>query len=521
MDLLSISEMVAREQQAFQKGLTSLALMEAAGEALATRITRNYPKIDRFAIFVGKGNNGGDGLVVAHHLAEAGKQVKVVLTAPPENLGEVPAGRLERLRAVGPDHLEILSWKEDFTFPGADTVAVDALLGVQARGKLRDPLAQVVKALNAARERNFFRTVALDLPTGLAAFAEQSAPGDRDDAVVADLTLAVGFAKELLVREALAGWVGRLEIVRWSAEKFESGGRQVLIGPELTRLLPRRSALSHKNDFGKLALVAGSAGFTGAAGLCTQAAQAMGAGLLSVVTHADVSGIVAAQAPHEAMVSGWPDPGRGEIPEPVAQATALVIGPGLGRSKDALEMLRAVLGIGCPTLIDADGLTLLSENLDLLKSAKGPLLLTPHPGEMSRLIGRKFQPDDRETVAREFVEQHGVALVLKGTRTLVTGPGEPMFINTTGNPGLSTGGSGDTLSGMLGALLAQGLAPIAAARFGVWLHGHSADLVLAERGCEEGMTPTMLSARLGAALVSQRSQAVGGPGLLERARELL
>jgi NAD(P)H-hydrate epimerase len=140
---------------------------------------------------------------------------------------------------------------------------------------------------------------------------------------------------------------------------------------------------------------------------------------------------------------------------------------------------------------------------------------------MGRLIGRKFGPDEREAVARDFAEQHRVTLVLKGTRTLVTAPGRPLYINTTGNPGLSTGGSGDTLSGLLGALLAQGLAPLDAARLGVWLHGHAADLVLAARGCEEGLLPTILSAHLGAALVSLRAQALPAPGLLERAGNFL
>jgi NAD(P)H-hydrate epimerase len=362
----------------------------------------------------------------------------------------------------------------------------------------------VVARLNAARAANFFRVVALDLPSGLAALADEAAPEERDRAVVADVTLAVGFAKTPLVREALARWVGRLEVVPWSREPGASGPRQISLESELAGLLPRRSALAHKNDFGRLAIVAGSPGFTGAAGLCAQAAQAVA--------------IVASQAPHEAMVSGWADDGK--IPEPVAGASAIAIGPGLGRDAKALQMLRAVLGVGCPAVVDADALTLLSENMGLIREAKGPLLLTPHPGEMGRLIGRKFSADERETVARDFAGKHGVTLVLKGTRTLVAAPGRPLVVNTTGNAGLSTGGSGDTLTGMLGALLAQKLSPYDAARLGVWLHGHAADLVLAERGCEEGLTPTMLSAHLGVALVSLRDRAVAAPGLVERAREL-
>jgi NAD(P)H-hydrate epimerase len=215
------------------------------------------------------------------------------------------------------------------------------------------------------------------------------------------------------------------------------------------------------------------------------------------------------------MVSGWDD--LDATPKVIEGASAIVIGPGLGTSTDTEKMLEAVLAIGCPVLIDADGLNVLAKNLDLLKTAKGTVLLTPHTGEMARLIGRKFIPDEREAVAREFVEKHNFTLVLKGTRTLITAPGKQLFINTTGNPGLSTGGSGDTLSGILGALLAQGLPPLDAARLGVWLHGHAADLALADRSCEEGLTPTILSAHLSPALVSLRAQAIPR-GLIESSR---
>jgi NAD(P)H-hydrate epimerase len=515
MDVLSIREMVRREEEVFRTGVTARALMEAAGAAMAERIAANFSSARHFVVFVGKGNNGGDGLVVARRLAGTNKKVVVVLAAPEDQLGDLPRSRLDLLRRNSPA-IDIRAWDECFRFPGSDAVVIDALLGVQAKGELRGTLAAIVARINAARAANFFRVVALDLPTGLAAYEDQAAPTNRDAAVTADLTLAVGFAKELLCREPLAAWVGRLEVVPWSAEKFTSAPRQVLVGHELAGLLPRRSALSFKNDFGRVAIVAGSPGFTGAAGLCTQAALAMGAGLLCVVTHPDSCDVVAAQAPHEAMVSAWSEAHL----DVVEKASAIAIGPGLGTGKETLRMLRTVLKIGCPVLIDADALTVLAKNLDLLEEAKGPVLLTPHPGEMGRLLGRKFGPEERETVAREFTDRHDVTLVLKGTRTLVTARGRPLFFNTTGNPGLATGGSGDTLSGLLVALLGQRLSPLDAARLGVWLHGLAADLVLAERGCEEGLTPTQLSARLGDALVSLRGLAVGAPGLLERAKNL-
>jgi NAD(P)H-hydrate epimerase len=518
MDILSQVEMIARENEAFRSGVTAKALMEAAGEAMAGRIIALYPHAQEFLVLVGKGNNGGDGFVVARHLVLSGRHVRVVLTASEGEPGTLPAVVLESLRQSAPD-LRIELWRDDFPFPGSDGVVIDALLGVQARGVLRGTLAGIVSELNAARAKNFFRTIALDLPSGLAAYEVGDAPLDRNAAVVADVTIAVGFAKVALSRESLAPWVGRLDVVPWSSVVAEPMPRQILVGHELTGLLPRRNALSHKNNFGSLAIVAGSPGFTGAPVLCAQAAQSMGVGLLSVVTRADAYEVVAAQAPPEAMVSGWPE--NDEVPAVVRNASAIVIGPGLGADQETVKLLNAVLSLGYPLLIDADGLNALAQNPDLLHEAKGPVVLTPHPGEMTRLIGRKFSLDEREAAARAFTDRYNVTLVLKGTRTLIVARGEPIFINTTGNPGLSTGGSGDTLSGVIGALLTQGLKPMDAARLGVWLHGHAADLILGERGCEEGITPTMVSAHLGAALVSLRAQAVAAPGLLERAKDYL
>ena len=516
MDVLSSKEMIARENQAFESGITAAALMNAAGKAMAERIAAIYPKAKKILVLVGKGNNGGDGLVVGRHLAQAEKEVRVVLTAPADKLGELPHAQLARLRKECP-RVEILAWSDDLEFPCSDGLVIDALLGIQAKGALRSPLAEVVVKLNAARNARFFRTIALDLPTGLSAFEEGTAPDDSDAAVIADVTIAVGFAKDALVRESLSRWVGRLEVVPWSNAGPSKTQRQALIPSELAHLLPRRSAFSYKGDFGKLAIVAGSRGFTGAAILCAQAAQGIGVGLLSISTHEDAASIIAAHAPPEAMVSGWKN--INDIPEVIAKASAIVLGPGLGTGPDTEKMLSAAITVGSPLLIDADGLNVLAKNLGLLQNAKGPVLLTPHVGEMARLIGRKFNPDERESVARHFVEKHNITVVLKGTRTLITSPGQPFFFNTTGNPGLSTGGSGDTLSGMIGGLLVQGLSPIDAARLGVWLGGHAADLILAERGCEEGLTPTMLSAHLGAALVSLRAQAVTSPGLIESPRE--
>ena len=517
MDAVSLKEMVVRETEVFHAGISAANLMEAAGEAMAHRIMDLYPQARHFLVLVGKGNNGGDGLVVARTLCETGRFVRVVLTTPEDTLGDLPRAQLDILRGPFPN-IQVVDWNDHIEFPDSDGVVIEALLGIQARGVLHGTLAGVIAKLNTAHAERFFRTVALDLPAGLAAYEEGHAPQHRDDVVVADVTIAVGYAKEVLCREALSAWVGRIEVVRWNNEVFSCTARRVLTGFELASLFPRRNALSHKGDFGRLVIIAGSPGFTGAPVLCAQAALAMGAGLLSIVTRPESVQTVAAQSPHEAMVSAWPD--ENTVPEVVRNATAIVIGPGLGVDARAITMLRAVLSIGCPVLIDADGLNTLAQNLQLLQEASGPVLLTPHPGEMSRLIGCKFSPDERERVTSSFTDHYDVTVVLKGTRTLVTASNQPFFFNTTGNPGLSIGGSGDTLSGIIGALLAQRLVPLDAARLGVWLHGHAADLLLAQRGCEEGMTPTLLSAHLGAAIVSLRNQASPPEGLIERAKTM-
>jgi len=517
MDVLTIKEMLAREEEAFRSGITAAALMEAAGHAMGRRILELYPQANDFLVLVGKGNNGGDGLVVARHLLRKARNVHLVLTAPEDELGPLPIAQLAKHRAEFPN-AGVMPWSAEVPFPGSRGVVIDALLGVQARGPLRGNLAEVVAAMNAAREKRFFRTVALDLPSGLSAYEDAPAPKERNAAVIADVTIAVGFAKTVLVREALAGWVGRLEVVAWSSEAEAASKRQILVGGELAHLLPRRGALSFKNTFGRLTIVAGSRGFTGAPVLCAHGAQGIGAGLLSIVTQDDVAEIVATTAPPEAMVSGWTN--LDETPDVVKNATAIVIGPGLGVSVDSKKMLQSVLAVGCPVLIDADGLNVLAKDFMPLRESSAEVVVTPHVGEMARLLGPKFSPDERERRAREFCECYeSVTLVLKGTRTLVTSVGCPLYYNTTGNPGLATGGSGDTLSGIIGGLLAQGLKPLEAARLGVWIHGHAADLILAERETEEGLTPTMLAKGLGAAIASLRAQAVGQPGLLERSRE--
>lgn len=266
-------------------------------------------------------------------------------------------------------------------------------------------------------------------------------------------------------------------------------------------LLPRRDRNAHKGDFGRVLIVAGSVGYTGAPVLAANAALRTGAGLIFVGTPEAVYPIVA-QKLDEPMVFPLPCDGEGRlntraVPELVKRlesCDACLVGPGLGRSPAILDVVAAVLShAACPVILDADGINCLEGNIDVLGQAKGPVILTPHDGEFRRLGGDPA-PDKRYESARALARRWGVTVLLKGHRTLSVGPDE-LYLNPTGNPGMATGGSGDVLAGILLALLGQGLPPAKAAAAAAWLHGAVGDYC-AEAWGERGMTPTDMIANL-------------------------
>lgn len=491
MKIVSTAELVGCEQSVITAGTTAADLMERAGRGMAEWIQSEFPAAREALVVAGKGNNGGDGFVVARYLAAAGWTIRVVLAEGEKALRDLPKRQWQRLSAEYPAVMSHARLHETL-FPGADGVVIDALLGVGGDGPLRPQMASMVAAMNAARAERFFRTVALDVPSGL--------PGDPEYAVIADLTITVGAVKDFLVREDYSGRVGRIATVPLFEDKFGAKD-ELLTADDLRGLLPRRSAYSHKNKYGRAVIVGGSIGFVGAPILAANAALRTGAGLTTLFVPKPIYPIAAAKAPAELMVQ--PLVGGAGLEESLESAQSVAVGPGLGTDAAAQRTLALVLKKSVvPTVIDADALTLLAS---LFKTAKAPLVLTPHPGEMRRLLGREFSVQERPAVARELSEKWNVVVVLKGTRTIVAVPGAPLYFNSTGNAGLATGGSGDTLTGILAALLAQGLTPANAARLGVWLHGRAADIALRERGCEEGLLPSDVCAALGRAIVSLRA----------------
>ena len=478
--------MRALEEAAFARGASPEALMEEAGRHCAQAVLELHAGPGTCLVVFGKGNNGGDALVAARHLSEAGWKTHLVPAFPEESWGELPrrkfaeAGLCEQhppgvrsLAGVRPD------------------VILDGLLGIGSQGPLREPLAGMVRAVNALRAGSAAEVFSIDLPTGL----------ESGESVVADFTLTIGACKAQLVADWAAAFVGRLVLLPLGALPLHPSLDQLATPLTLAPLLRRRSFDTHKGQCGRVAIVAGSLGLTGAARMCSEACVRGGAGLITLYVPHEAYAIVAASTAPEVMVHGVKS--YFEVLE--AKHDVLAIGPGLGQSRRA-EVLSLMRETKVPAVIDADALNLLATDLPLLSSHPAPRLLTPHPREMARLdpsAGAK----PRAQAARDFVGQYPVTLLLKGSRTVIAEAGRPLSYNSTGNPGMATGGMGDLLTGVCAALAGQGIALYDCARLGAWVCGRAAELALTAGGeSEESLTPVDLLAQLGGAFRALRAR---------------
>ncbi len=478
--LLTAEEMRAQEAAAERAGVSAGELMERAGRALADEALRLAAPEGRFAVLCGPGNNGGDGLVAARHLAHAGRQVLVVLVAEPTALKAESRASLEALQAMGGSAAGAVG---DFA-PRPGDVAVDALLGTGLNRAPDGALADAIHTLWKWRAVGV-RVLAADLPSGLA--SDTGVP--FRPAVQADATVAFGALKVGEALEPGASLCGDVYVADIGLAP-EDAPVTLLEEEDARGWLPERRADSHKGTYGHLLVVAGSRGKSGAAALAGLASLRSGVGLCTVATPDDALDEVLAHAP-ELMGVALDDekplgPMHLEALLEVAEGKdALVLGPGIARGKKTHQLIAELLErFPGPVVLDADALNALAGRLEVLRSAQGPLVLTPHPGEMARLSGLSVAEiqADRVTVARDFARAHRVVLVLKGARTVVALPDGRARVNPTGNPGMATGGAGDVLSGVCGALLAQGLAPADAASVAVYAHGLAGDLEQEWRG---------------------------------------
>jgi hydroxyethylthiazole kinase-like uncharacterized protein yjeF len=476
--------MRATEEAAFARGVHVETLMDQAGAGVARAVRQFFSRPETCLVFAGKGHNGGDALVAAAHLKRSGWKIEVRLPFAEGDCSELTR---KKLRALGEAEGGNSS---NATNLGPHLIVLDGLLGTGAKSFLREPIRAAAREINRLRrEQNAF-VFAVDLPTGLDANTGET---DPEDSVIADFTVTIGFAKHGLIVDSALDFVGRLVVVPLADLVPEEGAPNELAATahSLSALLPRRKFSAYKNQFGRIGVVAGSKGFVGAALMTTGGALRGGAGLVEVFVPEEIYEIVAAAAPVEAMVK----PVRSYKNLLEEKIDIWAVGPGLGKSR-AAEVLNLIERTEQPMVLDADGLNILAEKIDTLKRCHGPRLLTPHPGEMSRLfdVGKM----SRAGIARNFCDQFPVALLFKGSRTIVGERGKPLSYNTTGNPGMASGGMGDILTGVCAGLLGQKLSLYDAARVGAWACGRAAELSIFPGGAsEESLLATDVLDRLG------------------------
>jgi len=486
--VVTAAEMRALDRWTIEHRTPGPELMERAGRGAAEFLRRRWRRMGGpVVVCCGKGNNGGDGLVLARHLRRARIGVEVWLVAPTSAVGGDAAGMLERWRGATftvetPGQVDALARRI-----ARAGVVVDALLGTGLNTPVDGVLGAVIDAINAAGRP----VLAIDLPSGLSSDSGQ--PLGR--AVRATATATFAFPKVGQVIYPGVDLCGALEVVDIGIpqDAVTAVGPQIrlLEAAEVGSLLPRRPRDAHKGSFGHVLVIAGSRGKTGASLLATSAAARAGAGLTTLAAAGALLPVLEGHV-REIMTEPLPDgpdgtaalgdgaaverllPGRG----------AIVCGPGLGLAEGTRALVAHVVRRArAPLVLDADGLNAVAGTA-LLRERPGPTVVTPHPGEMARLLGCSTGDvqTDRLHAARRFAAEHGVITVLKGARTVIATPDGRTAISPTGNPGMASGGMGDVLSGIVGGLLAQGLDALAAASLGVFAHGAAADAIVARRG---------------------------------------
>ncbi|WP_035611215.1 bifunctional ADP-dependent NAD(P)H-hydrate dehydratase/NAD(P)H-hydrate epimerase [Haloferula sp. BvORR071] len=467
MSFVTGAAMRSLEEAAFARGITAEHLMDLAGEGIARRLAGQFPQPGTAVAYVGKGNNGGDALVALRHLRAQDWQVAVRAAWPEPEWGELPR---KKLRELGLAPVRAADLSVPWSGP---LVLLDGLLGIGAKGgSLREPLATLAREMEDWRENRGAIIAAMDLPSGL------DADTGEGDAVTADLTLMVGAPKRGMAMENGVRRSGRVILVPLEDLPLTEDPDLALFCPEaFPGLLTPRPHDFHKGDSGRVGILAGSPGMTGAAVLCASAALHAGAGLVSLHVEENFLPHLAAAMPPEVMIRASANPVQEAFD---AGHDALVIGPGIGNAGRSYQstLLSRLERSTQPAILDADALNLLaiSGRLELLRKEH---VITPHPGEFKRLAP-ELAGMERVEAVKAFTERHACTLLLKGARTLVGKPGEAVRFNPTGHAGMASGGQGDVLSGVIGALLGQGLAGVDAAALGAWLCGRAAELCMAD-----------------------------------------
>lgn len=496
MKVVTAQEMREIDRVAIEEyGIPGLVLMERAGLAVAAKFRELYPS-KRALVLCGGGNNGGDGFVAARELFNRGFAVSVLVLAKKNSLSPGCAAQYRIAQKLGVP----VDFRTSVTARDLHGAAViDAVFGTGLSRPAGKELAGVFALVNNSDAP----VISVDMPSGISADTGEV----LGDAVMADCTVTFGLPKRGQLLYPGAEYAGRLcvEDIGFPSRLLTADGLKVNLAckERVARLIAPRARNSHKGDYGHVLVVAGSRGKTGAALMTAQACLGAGAGLVTIGVPESLLDVFQGRTTEE-MTLPLPDDGRGMLSAKALnvilgfashKADILAIGPGIGVSSDTEDILTGLIQSSTVSMVvDADGLNALGSavNTDrelraVLERAKSPLVFTPHPGEMARLLKKKgtgIQDVERDRIdtAASFARETGVCLVLKGVPTVVAMPEGDIVLNTTGNPGMATAGSGDVLTGIIASLLGQGLDPAAASVAGVYLHGLSGDCAAAAKG---------------------------------------
>ncbi len=500
MKVLTTLQMRMAESAANTNGTSYLRLMENAGAACARAIREEYEitteKPKQITVVCGRGNNGGDGYVIARKFSELGCKVTVIMAggSPHTEHANEMFLRVEKM----PVNMITFDTNKSSALDAllkADVI-VEAVFGIGLTRDVTDIYAELFRYINSSSAK----TVSIDVPGGLNADTGEI----MGEAVKADMTVAVCVAKPCHVLLPGSKYCGKVKVVsigiteqeqRISGEPyFYSIDKETAIN-----ILPKRNPISNKGDYGHVLSICGSKGMAGAAVLASIGAVRGGAGLVTAAFPECAYSAIASKItsplllPLKSNENGFFSADSAEkIKAAMKKATAVLIGCGLGVNRDTAFILAEVIkSADVPIVIDADGINIISHNINVLKAAKVPIILTPHPGEMSRLSGMSVKQiqSDRIQTAGEFAKKYNVTVVLKGANTVVATPNEKsVFINTTGNAGMSKGGSGDLLAGLVAAFLSRGMNAVNASSLAVYLHGLAGDIA-AEKYSMTAMSP--------------------------------
>jgi NAD(P)H-hydrate epimerase len=492
MKIVTAKEMQEIDRTAIDDyGIPGIVLMENAAKGVVASLFKKFPDIKdkKIGILAGKGNNGGDGLAVARLLTDKDISVTVYLLVKKEFLRGDAKTNLEKAEEIGIKIFEITSpnelkaVKDDIL---KNDAFIDAIFGTGLTSGVKGYYVDVIKFINSS---NKF-ILSIDIPSGLSSDTGEII-GEH---IKADMTVALCLPKIGEILYPAAEYTGELEVVDIGIPELIINNKEIKINlieeKDAAKMLPKRRPDTHKGTYGHLTVIAGSRGKGGAAALSSISALRAGAGLVTLALPECLNVSFEVGIP-EVMTLPLPDTREGTIDKSSYKIllkfldgkSAVLIGPGITTNPSTSSLIKNIIKeVSCPLLIDADGINIIADNMDLLKDKSSPIAVTPHPGEMARMLNStsKEIQGNRIESSRKLSVEYGIYVILKGARTIVTTPEGDVYINPTGNPGMATAGTGDVLSGIIAGFISQGLSVRDSSILGVYLHGLAGDIAAGE-----------------------------------------